>query len=346
MQKLTSLTVIENLNDRSVRRLSGCLGLSRFFAYSFVVLSVMLMCNLTLAQQAQPAQQAAQPLQLGQSSQSIQPRSSVRPGSSTQPNKSLSVGAPAIYLMGEVHDNPAIHEARLERLKQDLGAGWRPALIMEQFDRERQTDLTRAWQTCSDAACVIKRAGGDGWNWSLYEPIIQLALQYRLPLIAGNVSRQDASKIMRGGYEAVFDTAAQQQLGLQRLWPETMTTQQVQSILDGHCGVLPEAMAMPMVQAQRARDAMMADLIVQYAQQGVVLIAGNGHVQRDVGVYRWLPTDLLPNVTVMGFVEPGGIDFQAYDEVIVLPAFERPDPCIAFMKMMRQSKPVAKPTKG
>jgi hypothetical protein len=65
-----------------------------------------------------------------------------------------------------------------------------------------------------------------------------------------------------------------------------------------------------------------------------------------VGVYRWLPTDLLPNVTVMGFVEPGGIDFQAYDEVIVLPAFERPDPCIAFMKMMRQSKPVAKPTKG
>jgi uncharacterized iron-regulated protein len=125
-----------------------------------------------------------------------------------------------------------------------------------------------------------------------------------------------------------------------------MTTQQVQSILDGHCGVLPETMAMPMVQAQRARDATMADLIVQYAQQGVVLIAGNGHVQRDVGVYRWLPTDLLPNVTVMGFVEAGGIDFQAYDEVIVLPAFKRPDPCIAFMKMMRQSKPVAKPTEG
>ena len=346
MQKLTSTTVTENLKYWSVLSSSGYLGLSRFFAYSFVVLSVMLMCNSSLAQQAQPAQQVEQPFQLGQSSQSIQSHSSVRPGSRTQPNKSLSVGAPAIYLMGEVHDNPAIHEARFERLKQDLGAGWRPALIMEQFDRERQTDLTQAWQTCPNAACVIKQAGGDGWNWSLYEPIIKLALQYRLPLIAGNVSRQDASKIMRGGYEAVFDTAAQQQLGLQRLWPETMTTQQVQSILDGHCGVLPETMAMPMVQAQRARDAMMADLIVQYAHQGVVLIAGNGHVQRDVGVYRWLPTDLLPNVTVMGFVEAGGIDFQAYDEVIVLPAFERPDPCIAFMKMMRQSKPVAKPTKG
>jgi uncharacterized iron-regulated protein len=253
---------------------------------------------------------------------------------------------PAIYLMGEVHDNPAIHEARLARLKQDLGAGWRPAIIMEQFDRERQDALTNAWQTCPDAACVIKKAGGEGWNWPLYEPIIHLALHYRLPLIAGNVSRQDTSKIMRGGYNAVFDAVTQQQIGLLRNWPDGMTDLQTQSIVDGHCGVLPQAMVMPMVQAQRARDAWLAHLIVQYASQGVVLIAGNGHVQRDVGVYRWLPLELLPNVTVMGFVEPDGIDFQAYDEVIVLPAFERPDPCVAFKKMMRQSNPVATPTKG
>lgn len=71
-----------------------------------------------------------------------------------------------IYLMGEVHDNLAIHEARLARLKQDIKAGWRPAIIMEQFDRERQDDLTSAWQTCPDAACVIKKAGHEGWNWS------------------------------------------------------------------------------------------------------------------------------------------------------------------------------------
>lgn len=251
-----------------------------------------------------------------------------------------------IYLMGEVHDNLAIHEARFARLQQDINAGWRPALIMEQFDRERQDDLTSAWQTCPDAACVIKKAGRDGWNWSFYEPLINLALQYRLPLVAGNVSRQDASKIMRGSYDAVFDAGMQKQLGLLRDWPDSMTAQQTESIVVGHCGVLPQAMVAPMVQAQRARDAWLAHLIVQYASQGVVLIAGNGHVQRDVGVYRWLPSELLPYVTVMGFVEPNGINFQAYDEVIVLPSFDRPDPCIAFKKMMRQSKPVATPSKG
>lgn len=260
-----------------------------------------------------------------------------------QPNQRIQ---PPIYLMGEVHDNLAIHEARLARLKQDIKAGWRPAIIMEQFDRERQDDLTNAWQTCPDAACVIKKAGREGWNWSFYEPLIHLALQYRLPLVAGNVSRQDASKIMRGSYDAVFDADTQKQLGLLRSWPVSMTAQQTQSIVEGHCGVLPQAMVAPMVQAQRARDAWLAHLIVQYASQGVVLIAGNGHVQRDVGVYRWLPSELLPYVTVMGFVEPNGIDFQAYDEVIVLPAFDRPDPCVAFKKMMRQSKPVATPSKG
>jgi uncharacterized iron-regulated protein len=251
---------------------------------------------------------------------------------------------PPIYLMGEVHDNLAIHEARLARLKQDLGAGWRPAIIMEQFDRERQDDLTSAWQTCPDAACVIKKAGREGWNWSFYEPLINLALQYRLPLVAGNVSRQDASKIMRGSYDAVFDADMQKQLGLMRRWPDSMTAQQTQSIVEGHCGVLPQAMAAPMVLAQRARDAWLAHLVVQYASQGVVLIAGNGHVQRDVGVYVWLPSELLPNVTVMGFVEPNGIVFQAYVKVIVLPAFGRPDPCIAFKKMMRQSNVAATPS--
>lgn len=303
----------------------------------FIASFILVLCNPSFAQQRMVHTQSTQSTQSSLNSESAQ---------TSQNKSSIQPTQPLIYLMGEVHDNPAIHEARLVRLKQDIGVGWRPALIMEQFDRERQQDLTSAWQTCPDAACVIKQAGGEGWNWSLYEPLINLALQYRLPLVAGNVSRQDASKIMRGGYDAVFDEPTQKQLGLLRHWPADMTQLQTQSIVDGHCGVLPQTMVMPMVQAQRARDAWLADLIVQYAPQGVVLIAGNGHVQRDVGVYRWLPAKLLPDVTVMGFIEPNGVDFQAYDEMIVLPAFQRPDPCIAFMKMMRQSKPAAIPSKG
>lgn len=248
--------------------------------------------------------------------------------------------SPQIYLLGEVHDNPAIHEARYAFLRDRLKAGWRPAIVMEQFDRQRQEALTQAWQTCPDAPCVIQKAGGQGWDWPLYQPIIELALTYRLPLIAGNVSRQDVSSVMRAGYDALFSQSEQRQLGLDIVKPESMTARQVTAILEGHCGVLPQEMAMPMVQAQRARDAWLAYLVQRYAQQGVVVIAGNGHVDRQVGINQWLPQTLLPHVTVVGFIEADAIDFNAYDEMVVLPTFNRPDPCVAFKKMMQQKGPV------
>ena len=45
-----------------------------------------------------------------------------------------------------------------------------------------------------------------------------------------------------------------------------------------------------MAQAQFARDAVMAEVLRRSAPQGggVVLLAGNGHVRRDIGVPRWL----------------------------------------------------------
>jgi hypothetical protein len=41
--------------------------------------------------------------------------------------------APEVLLLGEVHDSAAGHAARVERLRAQLAAGWRPAIAMEQF---------------------------------------------------------------------------------------------------------------------------------------------------------------------------------------------------------------------
>jgi Haem-binding uptake, Tiki superfamily, ChaN len=49
-----------------------------------------------------------------------------------------------VALLGEVHDNAAQHALRAEALQVFLESGARPALLMEQFDRERQPDLDRA----------------------------------------------------------------------------------------------------------------------------------------------------------------------------------------------------------
>ena len=243
-----------------------------------------------------------------------------------------------IWLMGEVHDNPDGHAYRLRDLQAAVTADWRPAILMEQFNVDRQDELTRAWQTCKQAQCVIDAAGGKGWDWDLYKPLIQLALAYRLPLVAANVSREQLGQVMQQGFGAVFDENTMKAYGLDKPLPADWLQGQRVAIEQGHCNMLPEAMVDPMVNAQTARDVMFAQLIQDYAPQGAVLIAGNGHVRKDLGVTEWLPSSLRPRVKVFGYVEPDGINASWYDEVRVVPAHQRPDPCEAFRKNMQRKQ--------
>ena len=106
---------------------------------------------------------------------------------------------PQVLLLGEVHDNKDGHRLRYDELRQRVEAGWRPAIAMEQFDRESQALLDDAQKGCLDASCVIKVINNKRWDWQLYHPVIQLALTHNLPLIAANLSRSDASKVVRDG---------------------------------------------------------------------------------------------------------------------------------------------------
>jgi uncharacterized iron-regulated protein len=102
----------------------------------------------------------------------------------TPATQAARAAAPTVLLLGEVHDNPDGHRARFDLLRKRVDAGWRPAIAMEQFDRERQPDLDRAQSECKDAACVVAMAAPAkaGWNWALYAPVIDLALREHLPL--------------------------------------------------------------------------------------------------------------------------------------------------------------------
>src|ERR1700712_5233472 len=99
-----------------------------------------------------------------------------------------------VVLLGEVHDNAAQHALRAQALQRLLDTGARPALLMEQFDREHQPDLDRALgrPDATPDAVIAAASPGDpamqGWAWALYRPYIALAIAYRLPIIAANVS--------------------------------------------------------------------------------------------------------------------------------------------------------------
>jgi len=228
-------------------------------------------------------------------------------------------------LLGEVHDNPAAQHERLQALASAVGQGWRPAIAMEQFDRERQADIDRARREHpGDADYLIAQAGGKGWLWPLYRPVVALALQYDLPLLAANLSRADAGKVVRGGLGDVFSRAQQASLGLDAPLPADLVAAQTADLDAAHCGQLPKAMLPGMLNAQAARDAVMAATLRPYAARGAVLIAGNGHVRRDVGVPRWLGSGKALSV---GYLEQGAGSDTSYDRVVRVPAVDRDDPC-------------------
>lgn len=249
------------------------------------------------------------------------------PPGAAQQRLSEAVRSRPIVLLGEVHDNAGQHTLRAQALRELLVSGARPALLMEQFDRERQADIDKAMaQAGATADDVIQAAGaqGTGWAWPLYRPFIALALEYRLPLVAANVSRADARRVSQEGLAAT---------GFEATVPAAITTHQTNTILANHCGMLNETQARRMATAQVARDQFMARLLNEYSARGAVLLAGNGHVRKDVGVPAWLPPAVRQRSVGIGLLENGEAGAEAYDRVISTAAPDaRPDPCSAMKR--------------
>jgi uncharacterized iron-regulated protein len=243
-------------------------------------------------------------------------------------------GNPQVLLLGEVHDNAQGHKLRYELLRQRVEAGWRPAIVMEQFDRENQAALEQAQKGCLDAQCVIRVVGGPRWDWQLYYPVIQLALTYHLPLVAANLSRADASRVVRDGVTATFDPKSIKDYRLDQPLPADVRDAQQREIVAGHCNMLPEMMIGGMVDAQVARDIWMAKIVRDQQPRDVVLIAGNGHVRKDIGVARWLnQTTPILTVRSIGFVEDQD-NAGRYDSIQTVAPQQRGDPC----KQLKKTK--------
>jgi uncharacterized iron-regulated protein len=246
---------------------------------------------------------------------------------------SLSASAQSsIYLLGEVHDNPNAHAQRFGFIEKLLSKGFKPVIAMEQFDRDRQVALDHAMASCSDADCVIEQAGGKGWTWSFYKPVIETALKRRLSIVAANLSTTDAMKIAREGLAAALSPETLHDFKLDQPLDNALFEKQKEAIDLGHCHMLPASAFKGMVNAQVARDVWMARTVRENAAHGLILLAGNGHVRKDIGVYHWLSSAERARTQTMAYTEDEGDapDTAVFDRNNRVEPFERDDPCEAF----------------
>lgn len=238
-----------------------------------------------------------------------------------------------VVLLGEVHDNATQHLVRVAAITKVVEAGARPAIAFEQFDRERQADIDRARReqpadggSLADHVIAQGRTPKDRWDWAQYRPFVELALRFDLPIVAANLSRADATRIVRQGTDAVFDEVERRALALDRFDELLPMHQHIVQV--GHCNLLPAAVLPGLARAQVARDAVLARSLRPYLDRGVILLTGNGHARRDLGVPRHFSAAEQSRVWSIGLLEEGAAERAAHFDVAFLtPVQARPDPC-------------------
>jgi len=254
-----------------------------------------------------------------------------------------------VLLLGETHGNPVHHQHQLRLLQARLAAGARPALLMEQFDSERQSALDgvlarRDREDALDAAAGLSK----GWDWRFYGPLVAAAFDHQLPVLAANLSRASAQPVIRQGF-AAFDAAEFKRLAVEAAWSEPRQQYLQRLIEDSHCGQISAELRDGLVRGQRLRDAVMADSALASLERGaagVIGIIGRGHARRDIGLPIYLAARRpATRIYSIGFVEvaadkhsPEAYETESatagapHDILWFSPRSERADPCAAFGK--------------
>lgn len=238
-------------------------------------------------------------------------------------------------LIGEIHDDPAHHRAQAGIIGRMVDLGLAPTIVFEMIPTDLQEALDGALTDGADADRLgaVLRWTERGWgDFALYRPIFEIALANDLRIVAGDLPDALKRRLGEGGAEAL-EPWDRSKLALDRPLDPAARMSLEKTLLEGHCGMLPEEMLPRMVDVQRARDGAMAEAIRKAAGFGpVVLIAGQGHVRRDFGVPSVLArTAPHLDVLAIALAADGGDPAGSFDLALPTgPAPEREDPCEAF----------------
>ncbi len=252
-----------------------------------------------------------------------------------------------LVILGETHDNPDHHRLQAEFIEELVERGRRPSVVFEMIPEDMQPDIDGYLAAEPEDGAGLGPAvtwEARGWpDWSIYQPIADVAIENGLAIIAGGLSDTVQRSLMQDGVEGL-DAGERDRLGLDHALAPAAADSLDEVLYDAHCELIPRESLPAMRQFQRARDGAMASAIEGAAEAGtVMLIAGAGHARRDWGV----PAQLAArgaglDIASLAFVEvsgeetdPGAYlpapagDSPVFDSLVFTARAEREDPCAA-----------------
>ena len=264
------------------------------------------------------------------------------------------LAAARFRLLGEVHDNANHHVLRASLITRMVTKGVHPAVAFEQFDIAHDGALASTQSRSVDAEQLAAAGELDrkSWRWPLHKPLVEAALDAKLPIRAANLGRAELLPVVRRGIGSLPDAPWRRRFDAAR-WTQGDEAALREDIVESHCHALPESAIPSLMLAQRVRDAAMAEALVSAAtDDGAILIAGNGHTRNDLGVPLYLHArglrDADARVVSVGFIEMAPqearvADFPRnvlsgrgeFDYVWFTAPAEREDPCAGLQKVSR-----------
>lgn len=249
-------------------------------------------------------------------------------------------------LLGETHTNPDHHVGQAALIHQWLDSAQPSIISMEMLSSGEWQYGDRRWSSLAELRESVKNTPGK-WDWTLYDPLLKMAVQHSVPIRAANLNRQqrahfagsDDCQIERNGKKFRFcdsiSAAAKSVI-------ETL-------ILDAHCGYLQAKHVSPLVKTQIAKDASFAlSLYRAGIENKVVLIAGAVHVRKDIGVPRHLKRIGINSLSIAFIpVDPKRVTpaeyidqklGQPFDYIIFTPSERNVDPCVEFAEQLKKLK--------
>ncbi len=233
-----------------------------------------------------------------------------------------------VFVLGEVHDNPAHHRNQARALRAIAPSAVVYEMLQPQHVEALPDDLT-------DRAAVEAATEWEARGWpdfSMYHPLFTAAPEARI--YAGDVPRAVVMQSMQDGAAAAFGAEAAR-FGLTTPYPPDVQAEREQHLLAAHCFAMPAEAMGSMVEAQRLRDAVLAQAaLTALAETGgpVAVITGVEHARTDIGVPA-LIRGAQPGVTVLsiGQVEQVPTGRPPHHLWIVTDGVaDRGDPCASF----------------